>query len=112
WENPGIAEAIDRTVQEINASPAELDALLERQNYRLAYWRTAGQELDYRRFFDINTLVSLRIEDSRVFEDTHVVVLDWVRKGVLDGLRVDHPDGMRDPKQYVERLHKHAPSGW
>jgi (1->4)-alpha-D-glucan 1-alpha-D-glucosylmutase len=112
WEHHEIAQAIDQEVQAINASPAELDALLERQNYRLAYWRTAGQELDYRRFFDINTLVSLRIEDRRVFEDTHVVVLDWVRKGVLDGLRVDHPDGLRDPRQYFERLHEHAPNGW
>ncbi len=112
WEHHEIAQAIDQQVQEINASPTALDALLERQNYRLAYWRTAGQELDYRRFFDINTLVSLRIEDPRVFEDTHVVVLDWVRKGVLDGLRVDHPDGLRDPRQYVERLHEFAPGGW
>jgi (1->4)-alpha-D-glucan 1-alpha-D-glucosylmutase len=112
WEHPEIAQAIDQEVHEINASPAALDALLERQNYRLAFWRTAGQELDYRRFFDINSLVSLRIEVPRVFEDTHVVVLDWVRKGVLDGLRVDHPDGLRDPRQYVERLHEHAPGGW
>jgi (1->4)-alpha-D-glucan 1-alpha-D-glucosylmutase len=112
WDHREIAQAIDQEVQEINASPTELDALLERQNYRLAYWRTAGQELDYRRFFDINTLVSLRIEDPRVFEDTHVVVLDWVRKGVLDGLRVDHPDGLRDPRQYVARLHANAPDGW
>ncbi len=101
-----------RWSHEINASPTELDTLLDRQNYRLAYWRTAGQELDYRRFFDINTLVSLRIEDPRVFDDTHVVVLDWVRKGVLDGLRVDHPDGLRDPRQYAERLHEHIPNGW
>jgi (1->4)-alpha-D-glucan 1-alpha-D-glucosylmutase len=112
WDHHEIAKAIDRVIDEINASATELDALLERQNYRLAYWRTAGQELDYRRFFDINTLVSLRIEDPRVFEDTHVVVLDWVRRGVLDGLRVDHPDGLRDPRQYVARLHEYAPNGW
>jgi (1->4)-alpha-D-glucan 1-alpha-D-glucosylmutase len=112
WEHQETAQAIDQEVQAVNASPAELDLLLERQNYRLAYWRTAGQELDYRRFFDINTLVSLRIEDRRVFEDTHVVLLDWVRKGVLDGLRVDHPDGLRDPRQYFERLHEYAPGGW
>jgi (1->4)-alpha-D-glucan 1-alpha-D-glucosylmutase len=112
WEHHDIAQVIDHEVQAVNASPAELDLLLERQNYRLAYWRTAGQELDYRRFFDINTLVSLRVEDRRVFEDTHVVVLDWVRKGVLDGLRIDHPDGLREPRQYFERLHEYAPSGW
>jgi (1->4)-alpha-D-glucan 1-alpha-D-glucosylmutase len=112
WEHHEIAQALDQEVQAINAAPGELDLLLERQNYRLACWRTAGQELDYRRFFDINTLVSLRVEDRRVFEDTHVVVLDWVRRGVLDGLRVDHPDGLRDPRQYFERLHDHAPNGW
>jgi (1->4)-alpha-D-glucan 1-alpha-D-glucosylmutase len=112
WDRQELAQAIDRVIDEINASSAEIDALLERQNYRLAYWRTAGQELDYRRFFDINTLVSLRIEDERVFEDTHVLVLDWMRQGVLDGLRVDHPDGLLDPRQYVERLHEHAPNGW
>ena len=77
----------------------------------LAFWRTAGQELDYRRFFDINTLVSLRMEDERVFEDTHGLVLHWVREGVLDGLRVDHPDGLRDPEEYLERLHDEAPGG-
>src|SRR4051794_2116213 len=112
WDRQDVAQAIDGVIEEITASPAELDELLDRQNYRLAYWRTAGQELDYRRFFDINTLVSMRIEDKRVFEDTHVVVLDWVRRGVLDGLRVDHPDGLRDPKRYFEQLHERAPNGW
>jgi (1->4)-alpha-D-glucan 1-alpha-D-glucosylmutase len=112
WDNRELAQAIDREIDAINASPTEIDALLERQNYRLAYWRTAGQELDYRRFFDINTLVSLRIEDERVFEDTHVLLLDWVGQGVLDGLRVDHPDGLLDPRQYFERLHAHVPRGW
>ena len=89
-----------------------IDALLERQNYRLAFWKTAVQELDYRRFFDINTLISLRMEDERVFEDSHRLILQWVREGVLDGLRVDHPDGLRDPAGYFRRLHKAAPDGW
>ena len=107
-----VASAIDQIVDEINSSSNEIDALLERQNYRLAFWRTAGQELDYRRFFDINTLVSLRMEDERVFQDTHALVLNWVREGKLDGLRVDHPDGLRDPAQYFERLRQAAPESW
>ncbi|AGA29976.1 malto-oligosyltrehalose synthase [Singulisphaera acidiphila] len=111
-ENPAIASAIDSLVEEINVSPNEIDLLLDRQNYRLAYWRSAGQELDYRRFFDINTLVSMRIEDERVFHDMHVLVLKWVRQGVLDGLRVDHPDGLRDPAQYFQRLKQAVPHGW
>ena len=65
---------------EINRSPDELDALLERQNYRLAFWQMAKQDLDYRRFFDINTLVGLRMEDDRVFADTHALVLHWLKR--------------------------------
>ncbi len=95
-----------------NRDPDALDQLLERQNYRLSFWRTAARDLGYRRFFDINTLVGLRMERERVFEDTHRLVLDWVRAGVLDGLRVDHPDGLRDPDTYFERLHNAAPGAW
>ena len=72
-----------------------------RQNYRLAYWRTASEELDYRRFFDITTLVGLRVEDPDVFDDTHRLVLDLVRDGDVDGLRIDHVDGLRDPAGYL-----------
>ncbi len=111
-EQPDVGTAISQVVAEINRSSNEIDQLLERQNYRLAYWKTAGQELDYRRFFDINTLVSLRMEDDWVFRDTHELVLKWVREGVLDGLRVDHPDGLRDPAQYFQRLRQAVPHGW
>src|SRR5262249_47437832 len=111
-EQPDWAEAIDQVLATINASPDQLDALLERQNYRLAFWRSAKQDLDYRRFFDINTLVGLRMEEERVFSDTHALVLHWLRRGVIDGLRIDHPDGLRDPKQYYERLVKASPIAW
>jgi (1->4)-alpha-D-glucan 1-alpha-D-glucosylmutase len=111
-ERPDVAARIDEAVATINAEPDLLDALLERQNYRLAYWRTAGQELDYRRFFDINTLAGLRMEDGQVFQDTHGLVLQWVQEGVLDGIRVDHPDGLRDPQWYFDRLRACAPDGW
>jgi len=111
-ENPEIARAIDGVVERFNADSSRIDALLERQNYRLAFWKTAVQDLDYRRFFDINTLISLRMEDERVFEDSHRLILKWVREGVLDGLRVDHPDGLRDPAEYFRRLNKAVPNGW
>ncbi len=111
-ENLEAARAIDEVVEAINADPDRLDALLRIQNYRPAFWRTAGQELDYRRFFDVHTLAGLRMEDERVFQETHALVLDWARRGVLDGLRVDHPDGLRDPEQYFERLREAAPEAW
>jgi (1->4)-alpha-D-glucan 1-alpha-D-glucosylmutase len=111
-ERPEIAAAVDAVVAEVNADPDRLDALLERQNYRPAFWRTAGRELDYRRFFDVNTLIGLRTEDERVFAGIHALVLDWVRQGAVDGLRIDHPDGLRDPKQYFERLRQAAPEAW
>ena len=111
-EDPKVGVAIDEAVAELNASPTEVDALLERQNYRLAHWKSAGEELDYRRFFDINTLISLRMEDQQVFEDSHRLVLDWTHRGVLDGLRVDHPDGLRDPAEYCDRLRQATRDAW
>ncbi|HZZ28818.1 MAG TPA: malto-oligosyltrehalose synthase [Pirellulales bacterium] len=110
--HPEWAAVIDKILADINASPDRLDDLLERQNYRLAFWRMAKQELDYRRFFDINTLVGLRMEDEQVFADTHALVLHWLKRGVLDGLRIDHPDGLRDPQQYCSRLLQAAPQAW
>jgi (1->4)-alpha-D-glucan 1-alpha-D-glucosylmutase len=111
-EEPKTAAAVDQVVAETNVEPDALDALLERQNYRVAFWRTAGQELGYRRFFDINNLISLRMEDEQVFTDTHALVLDWLKRGVLDGVRIDHPDGLRDPEEYLKRLRAAAPEAW
>ncbi|HEY4589615.1 MAG TPA: malto-oligosyltrehalose synthase, partial [Thermoanaerobaculia bacterium] len=111
-ETPEVALALAAVVKEINGDADRLDDLLQRQNYRPAFWRTAGQELDYRRFFDVHTLIGLRMEDERVFADTHALVLHWLRKGVLDGLRIDHPDGLRDPEEYFERLRDEAPEAW
>jgi (1->4)-alpha-D-glucan 1-alpha-D-glucosylmutase len=108
----GADAELDTRIALINAELDRLDALLERQNYRLARWQTAGFELDYRRFFDINSLVALRMEDPDVFADTHVRVLERVHAGVLDGLRIDHPDGLRDPLGYLDRLHHAAPRAW
>ena len=84
----------------------------ERQHYRLADWRRANSELNYRRFFDITTLAAVRVEDPEVFEATHATVLGWVGAGQVTGLRVDHPDGLADPGAYLRRLAAEAPSAW
>jgi (1->4)-alpha-D-glucan 1-alpha-D-glucosylmutase len=111
-EQAGVSAAITRAVDELNANVDALDSLLNLQNYRLAYWRTADQELGYRRFFDVNTLIGVRMERPRVFVATHVRILEWLRKGILDGVRVDHPDGLRDPELYFERLRASSPQAW
>jgi (1->4)-alpha-D-glucan 1-alpha-D-glucosylmutase len=111
-EQPEVSAAISRGVDELNHEMDALDEVLNQQSYRLAYWRTADQELGYRRFFDVNTLIGLRMEREHVFEATHCRILQWLENGVLDGVRVDHPDGLRDPQQYFERLRKRAPEAW
>ncbi len=111
-EEPKVCEALDRAVRELNADHDSLDEFLNSQNFRLSYWKTADQQLGYRRFFDVNTLIGLRMERPHVFEETHALILDWLRRGVLDGVRVDHPDGLRDPLEYLERLREAAPDAW
>jgi (1->4)-alpha-D-glucan 1-alpha-D-glucosylmutase len=111
-ERPEVVAAVDETIALVNADPDTLDNLLERQNYRLAYWRTAGRDLPYRRFFDINTLVGLNMEREDVFAATHLLVLRWLARGVLAGVRIDHPDGLRDPEGYLRRLRERAPDAW
>jgi (1->4)-alpha-D-glucan 1-alpha-D-glucosylmutase len=101
---PAVAAAIDAEVGALNRDPDALDDLLSEQNYRLAYWRTGAEELSYRRFFDIETLAGLRVEDPAVFADTHCLVIALVADGTLDGLRVDHVDGLADPEGYLVRL--------
>jgi (1->4)-alpha-D-glucan 1-alpha-D-glucosylmutase len=101
-----IASAVDGAVALLNA-PArrdDLHALHEQQPYRLAFWRVAADEINYRRFFDINELAALRMEDPAVFEATHAFSLDLAAAGKVDGLRIDHPDGLQDPARYFERL--------
>ncbi len=103
---------IDRVVEELNADVDALDELLSQQSYRLSYWKAADQQLGYRRFFDVNTLIGVRMEREYVFEETHALILRWLREGVLDGVRIDHPDGLRDPLQYLQRLRERAPDAW
>jgi len=111
-EQPEAIRAVDKAVRELNVDYDALDELLNLQHYRLAYWRTADQELGYRRFFDVNSLVGLRVERPHVFDATHRRILDWLHEGVLDGVRVDHPDGLRDPLQYFTRLRQRCPDAW
>ncbi|KZB79869.1 malto-oligosyltrehalose synthase [Amycolatopsis regifaucium] len=91
------------------AAPREVH---ERQHYRLVGWRRGNAELTYRRFFDITTLAAVRVEDPKVFAETHGEVLRWVADGDVTGLRVDHPDGLADPGGYFQRLRENAPGAW
>jgi (1->4)-alpha-D-glucan 1-alpha-D-glucosylmutase len=105
-----LAQFIDENLAEFNGTApggANFDlmhALLEAQAYRLAFWRVAADEINYRRFFDINDLAALRMGDPEVFEATHRLVRELLARGYVNGLRIDHPDGLYAPKQYFDRL--------
>ncbi|MER5195328.1 malto-oligosyltrehalose synthase [Streptomyces sp. NPDC002755] len=86
--------------------------LLDAQWYRPVWWRLARTELNYRRFFSISELIGVRVEDPEVFEATHGTILRLLHEGVVDGLRVDHPDGLADPDAYLERLHAASGGRW
>ncbi|MEP6696718.1 MAG: malto-oligosyltrehalose synthase [Pseudonocardiales bacterium] len=83
-----------------------------RQHYELASWRRASGELNYRRFFDVTELAGIRVEHAAVFAETHGEVLRWIADGDVDGLRIDHPDGLADPRGYLDRLAQAAPGAW
>lgn len=83
---------------------ASLRAILAGQHWELMFWRREASELNYRRFFAVTTLAGLRVEVPRVFDESHAEILRWVHEGLVDGLRVDHPDGLLDPGGYLERL--------
>ncbi|WP_159794240.1 malto-oligosyltrehalose synthase [Puerhibacterium puerhi] len=89
-----------------------LAELVGRQHYRLAYWRVADEELNYRRFFDVGTLAAIRVEDPEVFDATHALLLELYSAGVVDGFRIDHPDGLADPRGYLRRLHEATDGAW
>jgi len=96
---PGTADEVS------TGSPTDIaNAVHARQHYELVGWRAADDELNYRRFFAVNTLAGVRVEDPQVFDDSHVEIRRWFDEGLVDGLRVDHPDGLRDPKGYFEDL--------
>jgi len=89
-----------------------LPELIDQQWYRLAYWRVADEELNYRRFFDVGRLVAVRVEDTEVFEATHGLLLRLHGEGVIEGFRIDHPDGLADPRGYLRQLAAAAPGAW
>jgi len=89
-----------------------LPELLDAQHYRLAWWKVADAELDYRRFFDVDTLMAVRVEDPAVFEATHEVLLARRRAGDIDGFRIDHPDGLADPREYLRRMADATGGAW
>jgi (1->4)-alpha-D-glucan 1-alpha-D-glucosylmutase len=109
---PTAAEIIARGLDAYRAGPdrAEqtlvLHRLLERQHYRLGHWRLASSDINYRRFFDVNTLAGLRVEDAGTFDAVHRLVKKLIAEGKLQGLRLDHIDGLRDPAQYFQRLRR------
>ncbi|MDL5352689.1 malto-oligosyltrehalose synthase [Microbacterium sp. zg-YB36] len=84
--------------------PADVAAVLARQHWELMFWRREAAELNYRRFFAVTTLAGVRVEQPAVFDQAHVEILRWVRDGLVDGLRIDHPDGLADPGGYLDRL--------
>ena len=109
---PGSAEIITRGLDAYRAGADRaaptltLHHLLERQHYKLGHWRLASSDINYRRFFDINTLAGLRVEDAGTFEAIHRMVKRLIAEGKLEGLRLDHIDGLRDPAQYFQRLRR------
>src|SRR5437667_3152842 len=101
---------LEQVLQRINGNAGDsasfdaLHELIKTQAYRLAYWRVAADDINYRRFFDVNDLAALRQENENVFNQTHEFVLQLLREGKIDGLRIDHPDGLYNPQQYFKRL--------
>lgn len=108
--SPVFQGALARTLEAFNAVPGKpasfdrLHALIERQHYRLAFWRTGPEEINYRRFFDVTALVSVRMGRDEVFQACHQLVFELLQSGKVTGLRIDHPDGLWDPKNYFRRL--------
>jgi (1->4)-alpha-D-glucan 1-alpha-D-glucosylmutase len=86
-----------------------LEHLLADQAYRFSYWRVAADEINYRRFFDINDLAAIRVEDPEVFSAVHALVFELVRRGYISGMRIDHPDGLFDPEKYFENVQEQVP---
>ena len=108
-ESPSIASFLQENLLQFNgikgnySSFDRLDDLVSNQAYRLAYWRVAAEEINYRRFFDINELAAIRIEESEVFNEIHQLVLQFLQEGSLTGIRIDHVDGLYDPRAYLRQ---------
>jgi len=110
---PGsLPDPAGQAIEQCNRDPDAMRALVDRQHYRPVFWKRACTQINYRRFFSINSLIGLRVEDRAVFERVHALPLAWAKAGRLHGLRVDHPDGLRDPRGYLEQLRDAAPDCW
>ncbi|WLH10273.1 malto-oligosyltrehalose synthase [Pseudomonas hefeiensis] len=111
---PGILAAIEENLRAYDSRQPEgferLHQLLERQSYRLASWRTAADDINWRRFFDVNELGGLRVERPAVFEATHAKIFELIAEGLVDGLRIDHIDGLADPRGYCRKLRRRVDS--
>ena len=113
--DPDLRAAVEAAVARLNGEPGELeswrslDALIQDQHWRAAHFRVAADDINYRRFFNINELAGIRMELPAVFDHAHALVFDLLRDGTLDGLRIDHVDGLLDPKGYLIRLRDRAP---
>jgi (1->4)-alpha-D-glucan 1-alpha-D-glucosylmutase len=111
-EHPTAADAIQKAVEFYNGIPGDthsfdpLDGLINEQAYRLAFWRVAAEEINYRRFFDINTLAAIKIELEPVFDLAHKLVFELIQSGAVTGLRIDHVDGLWNPREYLEHLQR------
>jgi len=107
-----VQTRFNKTLALLNGTPGDagsfdaLHDLLEKQAYRLAFWQVSGEEINYRRFFDINDLVGLRMENPRVFAETHKLIRRFLAEGLISGLRIDHPDGLLNPAEYFMRLQR------
>ncbi len=102
----------EREAEYFNANLKTLDELINQQHYLLEHHEKGDTRLNYRRFFAVSTLAAVRVEDNQVFQETHALIRKWIENGWIDGLRVDHPDGLRDPQNYLERLREFAPRAW
>jgi (1->4)-alpha-D-glucan 1-alpha-D-glucosylmutase len=109
-EAPQVQRGIEKAVETINGHIGDprsfdrLDELLNAQSYRLAFWRVAAEEINYRRFFDVNDLAAIRVELPEVFDAVHKLLFELVASGAVTGLRIDHPDGLYRPLEYFEKL--------
>ena len=109
-EAPQVQQAIEKALARINGEPGDprsfdaLNELLNAQSYRLAFWRVAAEEINYRRFFDVNDLAAIRVEHPKVFDAVHRLLLELMHTGAVTGLRIDHPDGLYLPREYFEKL--------
>ncbi|MEO7931944.1 MAG: malto-oligosyltrehalose synthase [Chthoniobacterales bacterium] len=105
-EDQPLHESIATGIDKLQADLDRLDALLSQQNYRLSYWKVATEEINYRRFFDVNSLAALRMEEPEVFHDAHRLLLQLVSQGNICGVRIDHIDGLAVPRVYLEKLQR------